>query len=112
MKFVRNGWREKSFFRQVRADRIGFIRQLGKPMAPMGYSFIYMGRASSYHQLRQQKNALIRRGMALLATHSQTRTALVCRIGTNECYGLFFSYFVKALIRTTWFDRVSVELGI
>ncbi|QJD85871.1 hypothetical protein [Cohnella herbarum] len=38
MKFVRNGWREKSFFRQDRADVIDASRGSGKPMAPIGYS--------------------------------------------------------------------------
>jgi hypothetical protein len=38
MKFVRNGWREKSFFRQDRADVSDGSRGRGKPMAPIGYA--------------------------------------------------------------------------
>jgi hypothetical protein len=38
MKFVRNGWREKSFFRQDRADARDRLRELGKPMVLIGYS--------------------------------------------------------------------------
>ncbi|WP_239619003.1 hypothetical protein [Cohnella mopanensis] len=38
MKFVRNGWREKSFFRQDRADARARLRELAKPMVLIGYS--------------------------------------------------------------------------
>jgi hypothetical protein len=91
MKFVINGWREKSFFRQLPLPRPDCNRDTRKPAAPMGLSRYCVEPIPSYRYLRQQKNALIRRGMALYAALEQTPNASDCRIDANECGGLKFS---------------------
>lgn len=65
MKFVRNGWREKSFFRQVWSSESDANRDLSKPLAPMGKSYIYTVFHLFDYGIRQQQNALIRRRMPI-----------------------------------------------
>jgi hypothetical protein len=47
MKFVRNGWRRKSFFRQARASDDDAIRDLAKRLVLMVESHIYLRLMSS-----------------------------------------------------------------
>ncbi|MCD9026295.1 hypothetical protein [Cohnella silvisoli] len=48
MKFVRNGWLEKSFFRQFPLARPDRIRETWKPAAPIVYSRYCLERSSPH----------------------------------------------------------------